>query len=227
MSLGIYKQGQGYWVRVLTAAMIAVITLGGAGWVAGQTARFEANLPRTTFALALGTPEGTIAPGQEVTLVARAESASAAPRELGTARVAGYDAANTELHINNITISLADSDASMATGVRAGGFSAPVKSSVGVPPIEPRLLIGLVVGAVLILGAGIAYYLTGVRPGMVDFLISTDMEMKKVNWSSRKEILGSTWVVIGACVLIAGFLHGIDQGISWFFRAIGVLVNAG
>ena len=44
MSLGIYKQGQGYWVRVLTAALIAVVTLGGAGWMAGQTARFEAQL---------------------------------------------------------------------------------------------------------------------------------------------------------------------------------------
>jgi len=223
MSLGIYKQGQGYWVRVLTAAFIAVITLGAAGWMAGQTARFEANLTRTTYSLAIGTPDGSLAVGDRVTLLARPETSGSPPRVLGDARVASYDAANTELRINDIKIAAADEDASMATSVRGSAFEAAVRNTVGVPPIEPRLLMGLVVGLVLLIGAIIAYYLTAVRTGMVDFLISTDMEMKKVHWSSWKEIKGSTAVVILACVLIAGFLYTVDYSISALFRAIGIL----
>jgi len=223
MSLGIYKQGQGYWVRVLTAAFIAVITLGAAGWMAGQTARFEANLKRTTYSLAIGTPDGSVAVGDRLTLLARPETSGSAPRVLGDARVAGYDAANTELRINDIKIAAADEDASMATSVRGSGFEAAVRNTTGVPPIEPRLLMGLVVSLVLLIGAMIAYYLTAVRTGMVDFLIATDMEMKKVHWSSWKEIKGSTAVVILACVLIAGFLYSVDYSISALFRAIGIL----
>ena len=227
MSFGIYKLGQGYWVRVLTASLLAVVALGAAQWAAGQTARFESNLPRSTFALALGDPEGTVAVNDRVTLVAKPEAAGATAKELGTARVSSYDAANGELRVDDVKIEATDADPSMASTVRKVGFEAPVKVVTGVPPIEPQLLIGLVVSVVLLLGAGFAYFLTAVKPGAVDFLIATDMEMKKVNWTSRKEIIGSTWVVIGACVLIAGFLYGMDRLIAGLFQWMGLLVNAG
>lgn len=227
MSLGIYKQGQGYWVRVLTAALIAVATLGAAGWMAGQASRFEANLPRSTFALILDKPTGTVAPGEQVTLVAKPELPGAEPKTIGTAQVASYDTANFELRVNNAKMDIAELDPTSAATIKTAAFSASISTARGVPPIEPRLLIGLVVGIVLLLGSGIAYYFAGVRQGAVDFLIATDMEMKKVHWSTRKEIIGSTWVVIGACVLIAGFLFGIDLVFQWFFRLIGILVDAG
>lgn len=227
MSLGIYKQGQGYWVRVLTAALIAVVTLGAAGWMAGQTSRFEANLPRKTFALFLDKPTGSLAPGEQVTLVAKPELPGAEPKAIGTAQVASYDSANFELRVNNAKMEMAELDPTGAATVKTAAFSAAVTTARGVPPIEPRLLIGIVVGIVLLIGSGLAYYFAGVRQGAVDFLISTDMEMKKVHWSSWKEIRGSTAVVIGACVLIAGFLFGIDLVFQWFFRLIGILVDAG
>ena len=44
------------------------------------------------------------------------------------------------------------------------------------------------------------------KPSNVDFLIATDSEMKKVNWTSRKELIGSTKVVIIFMFLIALFL---------------------
>ena len=34
-------------------------------------------------------------------------------------------------------------------------------------------------------------------------MIATEGEMKKVNWSTRREIIGMTWVVIGLTVFIA------------------------
>jgi len=41
------------------------------------------------------------------------------------------------------------------------------------------------------------------RPSVVDFLIATESEMKKVSWSSRSELIGSTTVVIGTVFLLA------------------------
>jgi preprotein translocase SecE subunit len=57
----------------------------------------------------------------------------------------------------------------------------------------------------------------------VDFLVATDSEMKKVNWTSRKELIGSTKVVVVFMFLIAFLLFGIDIFFSYFFYFIGVL----
>jgi preprotein translocase subunit SecE len=48
------------------------------------------------------------------------------------------------------------------------------------------------------------------RPRSADFLIATEGEMKKVSWSSRKEIVGSTKVVIVFSFLMAAILFGVD-----------------
>ncbi|MCC5822806.1 MAG: preprotein translocase subunit SecE [Planctomycetes bacterium] len=56
-----------------------------------------------------------------------------------------------------------------------------------------------------------------------DFLIATDAEMKKVNWTTYKHVKGSTIVVIVASFLIAGILFIVDLGFSSFFKMIGVL----
>ena len=61
------------------------------------------------------------------------------------------------------------------------------------------------------------------KPANVDFLIATDSEMKKVNWTSRKDLIGSTKVVIIFMVMIALFLFSVDIIFSYFFYLIGVL----
>lgn len=48
------------------------------------------------------------------------------------------------------------------------------------------------------------------RPSSADFLIATESEMKKVSWSSRKEVIGSTKVVIVTTFMLAGILYGVD-----------------
>ena len=53
------------------------------------------------------------------------------------------------------------------------------------------------------------------KPANVDFLIATDSEMKKVNWTSRKELIGSTQVVIMFMFLIALFLFAVDEVWGW------------
>ena len=56
-----------------------------------------------------------------------------------------------------------------------------------------------------------------------DFMIATEGEMKKVNWSTRREVIGSTKVVILFTVLIAVYLFVIDLVFQYVFRWIGVL----
>jgi preprotein translocase SecE subunit len=47
--------------------------------------------------------------------------------------------------------------------------------------------------------------------------------MKKVNWSTRREIVGSTWVVIVITFALAAMLFGIDLLFAAFFGAIDLL----
>ncbi|TVQ51519.1 MAG: preprotein translocase subunit SecE [Phycisphaerales bacterium] len=69
----------------------------------------------------------------------------------------------------------------------------------------------------------IAYYLIGVKPKFVDFLIATEGEMKKVNWSSRQEVFGSTWIIISMTVFIAIICFLWDLLYQWIFSTAGVL----
>jgi|SRR5687767_12340418 len=61
------------------------------------------------------------------------------------------------------------------------------------------------------------------KPSNADFLIATDGEMKKVNWTSRRELIGSTKVVIFFMFLIAFILFAIDIIFGYFFQLIRVL----
>ena len=61
------------------------------------------------------------------------------------------------------------------------------------------------------------------KPDNVDFLIATDSEMKKVNWTSRRELIGSTKVVILFMFAIALILFVLDLLFNTLFYAIRVL----
>lgn len=65
------------------------------------------------------------------------------------------------------------------------------------------------------------------RPDVAEFMIATEAEMKKVNWPSRREIVGSTIVVITGTLFAAAFILLVDAGFVWFFQEIGVLKGTG
>lgn len=67
------------------------------------------------------------------------------------------------------------------------------------------------------------FWIAGVNRRSCDFLIATDGEMKKVNWTSRKEIVAATKVVIVVTLVTATILFLVDYGFMQFFRWIGVL----
>jgi len=75
----------------------------------------------------------------------------------------------------------------------------------------------------LIIGFGLLLFYLLNKPNIVDFMIATESEMKKVNWPTRRDIIGSTIVVIGGTLLIAAFLFLINLFFGWFFLEIGIL----
>lgn len=76
---------------------------------------------------------------------------------------------------------------------------------------------GLVVGLLALL---VQWIMNG--PKRAQFLIDTDSEMKKVNWSTWPELVGSTRVVIFFMLLTALFLFIFDTQFHAFFYGLGV-----
>jgi preprotein translocase subunit SecE len=76
--------------------------------------------------------------------------------------------------------------------------------------------------AFLVLGAVLLWKIIN-KPTNVDFLIATDSEMKKVNWTSRKELIGSTKVVIFFMLIIAVVLFLVDVFFGYLFYFMHVL----
>lgn len=56
------------------------------------------------------------------------------------------------------------------------------------------------------------------KPSIADFMVAAEGEMKKVSWSSRKEIAVSTFIVIVVVILMATLLGTTDFGFQLFFN---------
>lgn len=228
MALGIYKPGHGYWVRVLTAVGAGLLVLATAAWLWGETAAI--NLPTKAWDVSLSDAQGALTPGDTVTILADPLDATRAdePVEIGTMQVDSYEASELSPRVRLAKPELAEGRVpSDMTGVRAQGFSASVSKTGGavfaIPVVQPLYVQGLVAGLALLAGAVLIFVFVGSKPSSCEFLIATDGEMKKVNWSTRREILGSTWVVIAASFLVAAVLYFVDYAFQTFFHAINVL----
>ncbi len=87
-----------------------------------------------------------------------------------------------------------------------------------------RQIVQVIGASIVIAGFGLlGYWLLGLNRRVCDFLIATEGEMKKVNWTSRKEIIGSTKVVIFVLVFMSVLLFVVDIVFMVFFTWIGVL----
>jgi preprotein translocase SecE subunit len=80
----------------------------------------------------------------------------------------------------------------------------------------------LIAGVFVVVASLLAYYVQN-RPTNVTFLIETDSEMKKVNWTTRQELIGSTKVVIGFMFILSLMLFVVDIGFGYLFWSINVL----
>jgi preprotein translocase SecE subunit len=87
--------------------------------------------------------------------------------------------------------------------------------------LHAHIALGAALGFLAIY-ALVGWYLMN-KPGNVEFLIATDVEMKKVNWTSRRELIGSTKVVVSFMFLTALFLFAVDMIFRLLMQLIGVL----
>jgi len=90
-----------------------------------------------------------------------------------------------------------------------------------VEEVQRGLALGMATGFLLVT-LYIAYRVMN-KPRNVDFLISTDGEMKKVNWAKWPELFGSTRVVIIFMFFIAALLFFIDTLFAFVFWLTSVL----
>ncbi len=81
----------------------------------------------------------------------------------------------------------------------------------------------LVPVALLVIAAYFIFRLIGQNRRIVDFMIATESEMKKVNWSTRREVLGATRVVIFTVFAMSFLLFLVDLLFILFFSSINVL----
>jgi len=74
---------------------------------------------------------------------------------------------------------------------------------------------------VFVIGAYFVFILVN-KERFADFLIATESEMKKVSWSSREELIGSTAVVIATVVILAVIIWLADAAVISSMKALNV-----
>ncbi len=241
MQFGILKSGQGYWVRMMTACLIAVATLASAGWTYQQGSLIADRLPKSGYQVQVTLSGAAPAPDTKVEFFPRTDP-QVIPSPIGTATIAVFEQGSGLTNFTNVAMNtgreiaeagsirhptvaaLPGGTVSDTAGDTIGtwGSNVPVQP---VPMVDPQLVQGGLAATVLLVGTMLAFWLAGRREKTVDFLIATDFEMKKVNWSTPKEVIGATWVVIGAAVLISASLFAFDMTFRAFFKFIGILVG--
>lgn len=235
MALGIYKQGQGYWMRMMTALFVGVIVLAGAGWGWKQAGAVRIPARNWTYSLvdtqiAQG---GVVGIGETVVLMGYV-GASDEMVEIGRGVVEEFvpdRGSRSQLTVGTFDSEETRDRAGDTERVVVGGgdgsgvelMGADVRSATSTPIFPVQYLQTGVASGLLLIGAVFLYWYVGIARRPVEFLVAVDGEMKKVNWTSYREVKGSTIVVIVATFLIAGLLFAVDMGFSWVFRAIGVL----
>ncbi|HEW78881.1 MAG TPA: preprotein translocase subunit SecE [Phycisphaerales bacterium] len=79
------------------------------------------------------------------------------------------------------------------------------------------LWVETMVPAGLFVALGILIFWLVNKPAIADFMVVAEGEMKKVSWSSRKEIVVSTFIVIVVVIFMAMLLGVTDLSFQLFF----------
>jgi len=229
MGFGLYKPGQGYWVRVLAATFAGVLMLAASAWLWTQLENASRLIPHPTWTITVASPTGAAQPGQRIGFQSTSSKPDDPAATIGTAVVKEQQVLSSggqRLVVQDVTMNAGHqlSEAGIVAPAPGGAtLAGTVIGAIPNPLFQPLYLQAAGVGLMLLLGSLAIYWLVGVRPSTSEFLINTDGEMKKVNWSSRKDIIGSTQVVIVWSLLIAGGLFVVDTIFAQFFRLVGIL----
>jgi len=72
----------------------------------------------------------------------------------------------------------------------------------------------LILSVVLFVAGAVGTWWAVNHKRLVDFLAETELEMTKVSWSSRREVLGSSIVVIATVIILGGWIGFVDVTLS-------------
>jgi preprotein translocase SecE subunit len=215
---------------MMTTVALGVLFLGTAAWawksleaIRPPTPTWDVAVESMTAGTAL-----TVKVGDRATLV---DGRGSPPEQVGVATVTAVEpreVGRAVVTIGEIELSTrADGKSAeilTATLLNVSG-AAPmqIEQAVGVPAFQIVFVQAAVATVIVLVGGFLTYFYVGRHQNAVEFLIATDGEMRKVNWSTKKIVLDSTYVVIAAAILIAGFIFAWDIVISNLFRFIDVM----
>lgn len=74
--------------------------------------------------------------------------------------------------------------------------------------------------ALLALSIYLSWEFLSNHPKTVDFLIDTELEMKKVSWPSWDELKGSAWVVVLTVIFMGAYLFAVDVVLSKLVESV-------
>lgn len=83
---------------------------------------------------------------------------------------------------------------------------------------QRQLLISTLIPAGLFVILGLLVYRLANKPVVADFMIAAEGEMKKVSWSSRRELAVSTFIVIVVVMIFAVLLGLADFLFELYFK---------
>lgn len=220
---------------MMTCVCAGVLALSTAGWAWKS---LEAVRPPTpTWQLNLDGISAAAAPkaGESVTLLDTSKTPAQKVASAAVKSVEPGTAGRSKIVIEKITreVDLAGKKLDMVSASNIYGpsaatgqgslWNAHIAQAEGIPAFQIVYVQAAVATIILFLGGMVVYYFVGRKPASAEYLIATDGEMRKVNWSTKKIILDSTYVVIAASVLIAAFIFLWDVLISNFFKLINVV----
>jgi preprotein translocase SecE subunit len=215
---------------MMTAVFAGIMFLSCAAWSWAELEKVHIPTPRWQLPLDQLAPGAKLDAGQTVTLIKSAADGTSTTLGSGVVESFEIEGRRATMRVKDVVIQGTANpldtnrvEAPGATPNAPAAFSAKVTQAMGIP-LFPRVYLQAAIAALVMLaGGGLIYYYVGVKPKTVDFLIATDGEMKKVNWSTKKVIRDSTYVVIGATFLIAGVIALADIVFFKFFQVIHLL----
>lgn len=219
MALSIHKPGQGYWVRMLTAVFAGTLLAVFVAFLWSEADNVVRLLPKSGYAITVDEPQGAL-PGVGSAVKLLESDADGSLREIGSAVVKGDHREGLMLHRLSTVKGF---DRSRDLRIEADGFSASGRLAAGTPVVEDIVVKGSIAAVVILAGAWLIYRYVGTNPRSAEFLISTDAEMRRVNWSTRRDVIRSTLVVIAAAILLATSLFVIDVVFRQLFRWLDVM----
>ena len=210
----------------MTAVLLGMLFCAGAAWLWQQMS--AVNLPTPTWAVVLrptsDNPLPTVGPGTAVDFQV-AGAAAGSFEKIGSGVVDKIDAGSGQtqvLTVRDLSGFAAGASPNDASTLAVATQSFRIETRTGIPIFQLTYLQAGAAGLMILLGFITIYLYVGRKPAPVEFLIATDGEMRKVNWSTWREIRGSTWVVVFATFMLAAVILVIDLSFQTFFSAIGI-----